>query len=162
MIILILSLALCFNPSNSSDEITPIELLPSDGVPEGWAATDDAMVFTGTELYRHINGGAELFHTHGFVELALKDYTKGDLEIRIEIYDMGSPAGAAGIFGANTAGLETGSEYGEGCSLDDLQIIFHRGRFYVAVTCYDVSEELKKALDAMSVNVDEAVSQLEK
>lgn len=133
-------------------------LLPPDGIPEGWSGSGDVKVFAGDALFSHIDGGAELYLNHGFVKLAFKDYVKGDLEIRTEIYDMGSDEGAAGVFGANTVGLETSAEYGSACSLDDYQIIFYRGRYYVSITCYDVKEELQQAMAALAIAVDKRIS----
>jgi hypothetical protein len=33
--------------------------------------------FAGAALYRHINGGAELYHQYGFDRLAVQDYSDG-------------------------------------------------------------------------------------
>jgi hypothetical protein len=139
----------------NSDEL--VSLLPPDGVPEGWTASGEHRIYEGAELYAHIDGGAELFNMHGFECLVLQDYTKGNLEVRVEIYDMGGPGGASGIFAANTVGLETGAEFGEGCSLDPLQIIFYRGRYYVSITCYEIKDELKEATAALAASVDKNI-----
>ena len=131
------------------------KLFPGSGIPEGWVRSEETGLFVGQDLFGHINGGAEVYHEEGFIKLGLMDYSKGENEVRIEIYDMGSHEGGAGIFGINTEGLETSLEYGEASSVDELQIIFYRGRYYVSVTCYDVNDELAVALPKLAIATDE-------
>lgn len=159
MCYLIFAAVVILSPLPSSD-VDLASLLPADGIPDGWAAVEEHRSFEGQALFTHINGGAELYHKYGFVNLVLKDYSKGKLEARVEIYDMGSPEGAAGVFAENTVGLETGSEYGEGCSLDPLQIIFYRDRYYVSITCYEVDEELQAAVSELAGAVDNRINKL--
>jgi len=155
MLSVVLTCVVALAAAGAEDDISA--LLPADGVPAGWQAGGQVQHFPGDALYRHINGGAELFHANGFVQLVLNDYSKGDLEVRVEIYQMAEPAGAAGVFEANSKGADIGDEYGEACTIDDYQILFRRGRFYVSVTCYDIDEELQAALGTLAGNVDEAI-----
>lgn len=134
------------------------DLLPADGTPEGWAAVEKAREFKGQALFRHINGGAELYHDLGFTSLVFKDYKNGDLEIRVEIFDMGSEKGAAGIFAENTKGLETSKEYGVACSIDPYQVIFHRDRYYVQVSCYDDNQNLQDAIKVLTLALDKRLT----
>ena len=133
-------------------------LLPADGTPEGWAAVEDAREFKGQALFRHINGGAELYHDLGFVSLVFKDYRKDDMEVRVEIFDMGSEKGASGIFAENTKGLSTSKEYGVACSIDPYQIIFHRGRYYAQVSCYDDNQNIQEAIKIITKKLDETLT----
>ena len=52
------------------------KLLPADGTPPGWRRSGQERLFVGAALYQHINGGAELYHQHGFDRLAVQDYAK--------------------------------------------------------------------------------------
>lgn len=133
-------------------------LLPADGIPEGWAGVEEAREFKGQALFRHINGGAELYHDLGFVSLVFKDYRKGEMEIRVEIFDMGSEKGAAGIFAENTKGLETSNEFGVACSIDPYQVIFHRGQYYVQVSCYDDNQSLQDAIKTLTGALDKSMT----
>ena len=132
-------------------------LLPGDGTPEGWSKTGDLRTFKGPALYSHINGGAEVYHGHGFVVLLVQDYAKDGAEVRVEMYDMGSSDGAKGIFGDNTAGLQTDASYGVASSLDDFQIIFHKDRYYVSVTNYTGGEVEMKAMAELAKAMAEAI-----
>ena len=134
-----------------------LSLLPGDGVPEGWARSDEARVFPGDALFSHINGGAELYLSYGFDRLALQDYASEALEVRVEIYAMNDANGASGIFGENSKGIEVAEDYGVGCTLDDYQIVFHRGRYYVSITCYEPGEKVNAAMAALAGAVDQAI-----
>ena len=147
--------------TGSDTIIDVIDLLPPDNIPPGWKGADKHKIFAGDALYRHINGGAELYHKHGFAKLSVKDYVRGELEAVVEIYDMGSSKGAEGVFIANTAGLETDNKFGEACSISELQILFRRERFYISVTCFEINEELQAAISALATSVDKNILQHE-
>lgn len=55
--------------------------------------------FIGDDLFSLINGGADLYHEYGFREVVTAKYgfTAGDT-VKAEVYDMGSPEGAWGIY----------------------------------------------------------------
>lgn len=128
--------------------------MPADGSLEGWAAVSRGEVFNGGALFRQINGGAELFLEHGFSRMALRDYRKGEREVRIEIYEMNEPAGAQAVFAENSQGIPPGEGYGEQCTLDPFQIVFLRGKYYVTVTCFEPDDEVERAMVALATEVD--------
>lgn len=154
-------LAVCIALFTLGFLVVPVDvaaLLPGDGVPEGWGRSGEVRTFEGPALYSHINGGAEVYHAHGFVALVVQDYGDGgEAEVRVEIYDMGSAQGAGGIFAENTTGLQTDATYGVASSLDDFQIIFHKDRYYVSVTNYTGGEAEMTAMAALAKAVAEAI-----
>ena len=89
MIHLILLLAIL---ATASPDTTA--LLPGDGTPDGWSPSGSASLYEGGALFDHINGGADAYHDRGFERLVVQIYSKGDAEVQLEIYDMGSPTGA--------------------------------------------------------------------
>ena len=121
-------------------------ILPEGNALGDWSRVEENFLFEGQTLFRHINGGAELYHDYGFLALLVQDYKSGEKEIRLEIYDMGSADGATGVFGENTEGLTTTKDFGVASSVDDYQIIFHQGQYYVSITCFESSEEMKAAM----------------
>jgi hypothetical protein len=134
-----------------------VSLMPGDGVMPGWQRKGEALLFAGAELYRHIDGGAELYQRHGFVRLAVQDYARVALELRAEIYLMDGPAGAAAVFAELAEGLETGRNYGTACVLDDYQVLFQRGAYCVALTAYESGPETRAALAALAAKIDESL-----
>lgn len=143
-----------FTALSGAIDDTVFDLLPPDGLPDGWMRSGEARLFPGDALFQHIDGGAELYHSYGFDRLALQDYARGELEVRVEIYKMNDAKGAAGVFAENSKGIEKSDRHGEACTLDDYQIIFHRYRYYVSVTCYEPNEEVKTAMENLAARVD--------
>lgn len=135
--------------------------LPAENLPDGWEQTGELRQFKGAALYRHINGGSELYLEKGFEILYVQDFmhASGE-EIRLEIYDMGTPEGAVAIMDANTRGLETSSQYGGKASVDPYQILFIRDTYYVSVTCYSDGEIVSEGMDAISRATDSHLKSL--
>lgn len=73
-------------------------------IPEGWESTREWQRDGGTrrfeksDLYGHIDGGAELFHEFGFEYLLVQRYLSGEQELALEVYVMSSPESALGIY----------------------------------------------------------------
>ena len=132
-------------------------LMPSDGIPPGWQRSGSQQLFVGAELYRHINGAAELYHQYGFDRLAVQDFAKADHELRVEIFKMNDPAGAAAVFAEMTAGMEIQATYGSACVLDDYQVLFRRGAYLVSLTTYEKGAEPSAAMAALAAKIDSAL-----
>lgn len=132
-------------------------LLPADGTAPGWQRKGQERLFDGAALYRHINGGAELYLQLGFDRLAVQDYASDANEIRVEIYKMNDASGAVAVFAETAKGLATQTHYGMGCILDDYQILFHRGAFCVSLTTYEPGPETWAAMTAMAAKIDTAL-----
>lgn len=155
MIHLILVLALLAAPS---PEIT--SLLPADGTPNGWAHSGSANLYEGGALFDHINGGADAYFDRGFQRLVVQAYSKGEAEVQLEIYDMGSLSGADAIFKENTSGMDTKTDFGERSTRDAYQISFFRGRYYVSVLAFSSGDAAADAMAALARAVDSAIQAL--
>lgn len=99
-------------------------------------------------LYDYIDGGAELYLAFDFARATTFLYTAGqDDEIKVDIFDMGSPRGASGIFAhgreAIAAEVGQGSEYGGGL------LTFWKHRWFVSVLGYPETESKRTAVYAL-------------
>jgi hypothetical protein len=84
---------LCLNAQESIYDILPDSACP------GIELYGEQYLYVGDDLFNLINGGAELYHEFGFVEvLAAEVVLPGADPLKVEIYDMGSPEAAWGIF----------------------------------------------------------------
>jgi hypothetical protein len=72
--------------------------LPPGDAPSGWCQTGQTRVFTGSGLYGHIDGGAEIFFEFGFEELTVQRYSSGRDAMEVELYRMTDAAAALGIY----------------------------------------------------------------
>lgn len=81
-----------------------VALLPPPGLPPGWDQAGEPRLYAGEALYKHIDGGAEVYLSRGFRATAVALYQRGEAEVTVEVYDMASPAGALSIWKLNTGG----------------------------------------------------------
>ena len=72
-------------------------ILPEDC--PGIEVSGESKLYVGDDLFDLINGGAELYHEFGFVEVLVTEILiQGTDPLKVEIYDMGSPEAAWGIY----------------------------------------------------------------
>ncbi len=96
--------------------------------------------YTPDNLYEYINGGAELYISYGFKEASSFVFEKdGEPEIVLDIFDMGSPENASGVF-THSAG-NPGDDYGQGSEVSAAVIVFWQGRRYVSILAWPQTEE---------------------
>lgn len=79
--------------------------------------TSTPRYFGPDNLYDLINGGAEIYTEFGLKKMVTADYTAKDrtgITITVEIYDMGTPAGAFGRFARFLKGKADLSDVGKG------------------------------------------------
>lgn len=82
--------------------------------PPGWSTIGDVETYGADELWELIDGAADQYLAYGFELLERHGFTAGDTAVTIDIYDMGSPLNAFGIFATerseNDERLDIGAE----------------------------------------------------
>lgn len=98
-----------------------------------------AAQFFSSDLYKYIDGGAEAYHQYGLRAMIHQEYASKAMEVTVDLYDMGTPLSAFGIYAA-----ERSPDYhfvgigGEGYESDGLLNFFQR-EYYVKISA--VSEK---------------------
>ena len=110
-----------------------------------WKASGEDAVYDRKTLYDYMDGGAEVYLAFDFREVFVRKYADAaGNEIALDIYDMGSPAEAFGMFSCDRqdpeAGIGQGSEYGPGL------LRFWRGRYFVSITVSGNEDKAEKAV----------------
>ncbi|MBN1154499.1 hypothetical protein JXB12_06205 [candidate division KSB1 bacterium] len=130
-------LLLLLAPMTASTQI----LIPAEGFGSGWKAIGAMRVFSGDNLYGHINGGAELFKEYGFEVLRVQTYVRDEQEIGLEVYEMTCPEAALGIYlarkGHATAHPDISSR--NTCNNDQLTVV--KSRYYLILSNYSGDAE---------------------
>lgn len=85
-------------PESESEDSTTLDLLPGEGDVPGWTLAAPGKRYVGEELYDPINGAADKYFPFGFKEAAFAMYGKGEALLEVQIYEMGSPEDASGIY----------------------------------------------------------------
>jgi len=98
-----------------------------------WQADGKDHVYDPRTLYDYLDGGAEVYLAFDFRRAWVRRYAApGGRELNLDIYEMGSPAEAFGLFSSDRqdpgAGIGQDSEYGPGL------LRFWQGPYFVAVT----------------------------
>jgi hypothetical protein len=129
-------------------------LLPPNEFLQAWKRSGKVRVFTSSDLYGYIDGGAEIFLEFGFEQLTVQPYTsdfrlpasKEQAEFKVEIYRMKDPIAATGVYFMNCGRETPDASFSERHTLNDFQLLFNRGRYYVIVNNLDGVQSLKAAM----------------
>jgi hypothetical protein len=149
--------ALCFAAMILMGGCGWFSILPPPGLVKGWTYAAPPESFDPETLYEYIDGKARAYLDYGFVRLDHVQFspsTQPDLLIDVDLYDMGSPVGAFGIYS-----LERG---------DDLPLhyrkrlgyrvgsnrFFWKGRYYAVIASPDSSRQTIEAVLAISSFVE--------
>lgn len=65
---------------------------------EGWTRVGEVLTYDADNLWEYINGAAELFVQYDVQTCRTADLASGDLMVTVDLYDMGSPLNALGVF----------------------------------------------------------------
>jgi hypothetical protein len=125
--------------------------LPASGAVAGWKLSEAQKSYRGDRLYLMINGGADVYHEYGFTQVLSAEYEEvGGKSIKLEIYEMESPAAAYGIYtfkiGAGGKELAIGQEG----LLEDYYLNFWKGNMLVTVIGQDPEEETVRGVVALA------------
>jgi len=65
---------------------------------DGWTRSGEISTYDADNLWEYINGAAELFVEYDVQTCMTADLTAGDLAVTVDLYDMGTPLNAYGVF----------------------------------------------------------------
>ena len=111
--------------------------------------------FYSSDLYRYMDGGADIYLKYGLVGLAHREYQSAGVEMTVDVFDMGSPLQAFGIYSA-----ERSPEYhfisigAEGYSSEST-LNFLQGRYYVRLSAF--GDRAAPALDSFARTISRSI-----
>jgi len=95
----LLWLMVAFLAACGMEEGLPGSALPGRDAVPGWTLAGDLQVFDAQNLYSLVNGQADSFYAYGFEQVAVQTYADaGGATLRVEVWQMGTPADAYGLF----------------------------------------------------------------
>lgn len=65
---------------------------------EGWSQVGEVLTYDADNLWEYINGAAELFVEFGVQTCRAADLVAGDVTVTVDLYDMGTPLNAFGVY----------------------------------------------------------------
>ncbi len=107
--------------------------------------------FDPENLFEYINGAADEYLIYGFQKVVTADYSVGpdSSSVNVEIYRMENPLHAFGIYAAERSPSEPPADVGVQGYQGSNVLIFHKGPYYVKITCFDFSKDLSAVLRTM-------------
>ena len=125
----------------------PAKALPENNEIEGWIKLRSLRHYAGENLYEYINGGAEIYHEFGFVQVVVQDYVNtAGKSVSVEIYQMTSPSSAFGMYTFKTGSTGKKIPIGNSAQLADYYMNFWQGPFLITLTGFDETQETRAGL----------------
>lgn len=129
---------------------------------EGWKPAEAPRSFFPENLYEYIDGAAESYLSYDFRELLvvqLKNAAKEDMTLTVEIYDMGQPTNAFGIFSAERYPENAPVPAGDLGYIEGESLNFMAGRYYVKLLSFGLGQGTTAALTEYARKVGGAVTE---
>jgi len=113
-----------------------------------WSLSEEPRSYFPESLFEYINGAAESYLSYDFRELLVADLEKKGTgaTVTLEIYDMGLPLNAFGIFGAERYPENKAVGLGELGYVEGEALNFLAGRFYVKLLAFGLGDATEASL----------------
>jgi len=109
-------------------------LLP--GLVEADAKPASERQFYSSDLYRYIDGAADAFLGFDLVAMIHQEYKAKDADITVDVYDMGKPLNAFGMYAAERSPSYHFLALGAEGYVSDFILNFFQGEFYVKLSAF--------------------------
>jgi len=129
--------------------------LPADGEMPGWSMVTEPEHYEADNLWEYINGQADFFIDYGFVLVDTAEY-RNDNEsssVVLEVYRMGRPQEAFGIFAAERTLDDRPLEIGAQAYLGANVLGFWQAERYVKLTSFDKGPTVEQLLIGLAEEV---------
>jgi hypothetical protein len=124
----------------------------------GLAAVNETLFYSASNLYMYINGAADAFLQYDFEALIHQEFKGGEDEVTVDIYDMGTPLNAFGIYSAERSPQNSYLEIGAQGYRDQFILNFLQDRYYVKLSAFAdeqiTPELLQKTAQALSRRIE--------
>ncbi len=123
----------------------------------GWTAESEPERYDTIGIYDYMNGAGEIYRMYDYQDMIVQRYTKPDAPpITVEIFDMGKPEDAYGVFSHSREKEHTSP--GGGAEIYSGTVVFWKGRYLVSVVAEMESSETKPAVleiaDAIAARIE--------
>ena len=130
-------------------------LLPVSGAVAGWEKSSETRVFEAKDLWQYIDGDAEQYVQAGVVSTSTSDYRyQGQMEAVVDVYTMGSAAGARTILDKGKTKDAKSVKVGDDGVQFAQSMTFRKNNHLVRIVSYQSSPETEQALLALAHGVE--------
>jgi len=130
------------------------DLLPMEI--HGWKTAEEDREFNPETIFDYIDGAGEVYRAYNFEKLLSRHYfKKGQPEIFADVFDMGTPADAFGVFTHDLEGEDLG--IGQGSTYNGGLLSFWKDRFFLSLYAEEETAQVKKALIALGKSIADSI-----
>lgn len=151
IMVAVLLLMLAAQPIPVAETTRLSKLLPEVGP----GATAKPAQFYSSNLYQYIDGAAEAFHMYGMVAMVHRDYKAKGSDITVDIYDMGDPLNAFGMYAAERSPDYNFIPIGAEGYASEQTLNFLQGPFYVKMAAF--GESPRTLLDSFAEGISDRI-----
>jgi len=122
-----------------------------------WTVSEDPHFYPGRKIFEYMDGAGEVYLAYSFKDLLVQRYTcPAQEEILVELYDMGSPRNAFGVF-TYMLGRGPAVPIGQDAEYKSGLLCFWKGRYFAYVKIENENEKAKKALLDLGMKISDAI-----
>jgi hypothetical protein len=123
----------------------------------GWSKQGEPETYDRQTIFDYIDGAGEVYLSYGFKQVMVFRYAKSDApEIIVEIFNMGSPEDAYGVFSHSREKEELG--IGMGYEYQGSLLSFWKSAFFVCVLADQETPVAKEAVFALARTIDARIA----
>ena len=130
--------------------VSPDQLLPSDGALSGWIQSRAPSTYEGKTLYRDRATSPDLYYAYGFQRQAEVEYETPQFGskplILLEIFDMGTPENALGIYNFHTYPQMKFEWIGSKAMLSGDYLRFSKGKYFIQIEGYELATGIREGM----------------
>ena len=149
------------DPTNDepSPSMAPAFGLPADADIPGWSRVTEPEHYEADNLWEYINGQADFFIDYGFVRVDTAEYRneQDSGSVVLEVYRMGRPQEAFGIFAAERTRDDRPLDIGAGAYLGANVLGFWQAEQYVKLTSFDEGTAVEQLLIGLAEGISSSI-----
>ena len=161
--VMMIAIVACSGSEPTRDEPGPISdagfVLPGDGELPGWSLVTAPEYYEADNLWEYINGQADFFIDYGFVRVDTAEYRYNQeaTSAVLEVYRMGRPQEAFGIFAAERTPNDRPLEIGSGAYLGPNVLGFWQEEHYVKLMSFEEGPAIQQLLTGLATEISSRI-----
>ena len=146
-----------------TDVVAPVDLLPATNEVLGWERTQEPGVYIGDKLYYDVPfGNPKQYFRYGFQRQAHVELQSPKLGSRplilAEVFDMGSPENAYGIFSSIRLPQDKHRMIGnQMAAVMDDRLLFWKGRYLIDIEMYEFATAIREATFTVAQEIEKKI-----
>jgi hypothetical protein len=123
---------------------------------EDWNVSAKDQMYSREDLYKYIDGGAELYISYGFKKVINRTYSKrGQPDMFVDLFDMGTSQNAFGVFSHSRETID--NTFGQGSQYTEGLLLFWKDRFFVSILASPETVESRSAVFDIAGKIETAI-----